>query len=220
MSPLFWIAIIIAAVILLLVSTRGSQRRDNLRMFASNRDWRFEPRLTNWRSLGFHELPLCRRGYGRRCDNVTHVDIPEARRAILCDYVYFTQAGQYAQSVRQTVLFAEVPDAGFPTFALAPETIFHRIGEWFGWTDIDFPTHADFSHNYRLVGDDEAAARAVFTPAVIEFIERQPTPRLHVESASGWVAIYRHFRTVPTDETAEFLADAQQLLRALHDARG
>jgi hypothetical protein len=42
-----------------------------------------------------------------------------------------------------------------------------------GYKDIDFDLYTGFSKRYLLMGEDEAEIRALFTPKLIEFIEKE-----------------------------------------------
>ncbi len=54
---------------------------------------------------------------------------------------------------------------------LIPENIFHKIGQLFGYQDIDFLEHPQFSRQYLLRGDCEDKIRQLFNYRVISLYE-------------------------------------------------
>jgi len=82
--------------------------------------------------------------------------------------------GKSKRSYQQTVTqFISPAVASLPAFMVRPEGIFDKLVHMFGFKDIDFPEHPTFSKKNMLRGTDEAAIRAVFTPEVISFFERE-----------------------------------------------
>ncbi len=100
-----------------------------------------------------------------------------------------------------------------PDFVLAPENLFHKIGQAFGYQDIDFESHPDFSKRYLLRGPDEAAIRAAFAPAALSYLEQHVG--WHVEVKDETAAVYRAGKRVKPEDLPTFLEDARAILRVL-----
>jgi hypothetical protein len=79
-----------------------------------------------------------------------------------------------------------------PAFVLFPEGFLAKMGKMFGRTDINFPDSPEFSRKYILRGDDEAAIRAIFTPALRQALENQD--RVTIEGAGPLLFIFRKGR--------------------------
>lgn len=100
-------------------------------------------------SLGqFH---LFSQGHARKlanvmCGSANGIDVA------LMDYRYTTGSGKNAQTHSQTVIRFRSGLLQLPDFTLRPERVFHRIGEVFGYKDIDFSTHPGFSKQYLQQG--------------------------------------------------------------------
>ena len=61
------------------------------------------------------------------------------------DYSYVTGSGKSRQTWSQTVITFEFDEPILPKFSLRPESVFDKIGKWFGYNDIDFESHPRFS---------------------------------------------------------------------------
>ncbi|MHC4991977.1 MAG: hypothetical protein ACYTGC_13465, partial [Planctomycetota bacterium] len=91
---------------------------------------------------------------------------------------------------------------------------YHKLAEALGMRDIDFEDFPEFSKKYALSGPNDEEIRKVFTPDVIDQLrhrERRPC----VESAGGWLLVYRHGRRQPPDRIYEFLEEAFEICNQL-----
>ncbi|MFL6588692.1 MAG: hypothetical protein ACJ8M4_00820 [Chthoniobacterales bacterium] len=93
------------------------------------------------------------------------------------------------QTYEQTIARIQSPLLKLPSFNLVPETIFKTVGKMFGGSDIDFPEAPGFNDQYILRGGNEAALRAIFTPALRRFL--QPLQHLTIEGADDVLFVYR-----------------------------
>ena len=79
-----------------------------------------------------------------------------------------TNGRRYPVQASQTVFRFQSQRMNLPGFVLSPESILDKIEDVFGYyQDIDFQQHPAFSRRYLLTGDNEAAIRKLFTPAVL-----------------------------------------------------
>lgn len=71
-----------------------------------------------------------------------------------------------------TAILCRGQSVTLPNFLLVPENSMVKLGERLGgFKDIDFASHAGFSNNYSLSGDNEEQIRKVFAPAVLDLLE-------------------------------------------------
>ena len=126
------------------------------------------------------------------------------------DYAYTTGGGKHSQHWRQTVIFFERDDMSLPKFTLRPENIFHKIGQVFGYKDIDFDSHPEFSKRYLLRGEDEEAVRATFGEEARSFYESDL--KLSTEAAGPQLIHYRSGKRVSPDEISEFIKQGVRVL--------
>jgi hypothetical protein len=108
------------------------------------------------------------------------------------------------------VLSIEGSKLNFPKFELEPENTFHKIGQVFGYQDIDFESFPIFSKKYLLRGNDEAKIRELFTPEVIKFFERNQN--IHIEAQGNTLIFYRPSKRCKPDEIKGFYQDGQVAL--------
>lgn len=155
---------------------------------------------------GFH---LFSQGRNRTVKNLLRGKAGGLEVAIF-DYAYTTGSGKNRHTWHQTVLAFEVDDADLPGFSLRPESVFHKIGQWFGYRDIDFATHPHFSKKFLLRGEDEEAVRAVFKDHVLEHYER--CGGVCTEGCGGRLVYYRSQRRVAPAEVRPFLEEGFQML--------
>ncbi len=126
------------------------------------------------------------------------------------DYAYTTGGGNHLQHWRQTVIFFERDDMSLPKFTLRPENIFHKIGQVFGYKDIDFDSHPEFSKRYLLRGENEEAVRATFGDDACSFYESDL--KLSTEAAGPQLIHYRSGKRVSPDQISEFIKQGVRVL--------
>ena len=127
----------------------------------------------------------------------------------LMDYSFWKGSGKHRHVIRQTLALISDKRYELPSFVLAPENFFSRFKENFGAQDIDFEAFPNFSQMFNLRGDDEAAVRALFTPAIIRELERHPG--ITLEGRAGNLLIFRFKKRVKPENFPRFLEEAQQL---------
>jgi len=127
------------------------------------------------------------------------------------DYAYVTGGGKSRRTWKQTVLAFEFDDPDLPGFSLRPETWFHKVGQWFGYKDIDFDTHPKFSRQYLLrSGEREDDVRALFNDHVLEYYEAHPN--VCTEACGHRLVHYRAQKRIGPAEVREFLEEGFEVL--------
>ena len=164
-----------------------------------------DPNLLD-RLKGFH---LFSQGHSKKIANVL-VGKAGALDVAVFDYAYTTGGGKHSQHWRQTVIFFERDDMSLPKFTLRPENIFHKIGQVFGYKDIDFDSHPEFSKRYLLRGENEEAVRATFGDDPRSFYETDL--KLSTEAAGPQLIHYRSGKRVSPDEISEFIKQGVHVL--------
>lgn len=134
------------------------------------------------------------------------------------DYSYATGGGNSARRHRFAMMLWESPDTRLPRFSLAPEGFFQRLGQRFGVKDYDFTEDPEFSRAYQLQGDDEAAVRALFTPARRAYLlaagaTMEKPRRHHLAGAGSRLLWWRNGRLPGLEELDQFLADGDAVRR-------
>jgi hypothetical protein len=159
-------------------------------------------------------LHLLTRGHGQRARNLMRGQADGAP-AVVLDYQYTTGSGKNSHTHRQTVVI--YPGVGaaaaVPEFTLGPEHWWDRVGQVFGYQDIDFEASDEFSKRYLLRGPDETAIRAAFGPTVLGFFAQNQG--WSVESAGGALAVYRADKRSKPEEMQPFVAETAAVRRAL-----
>lgn len=181
------------------------KRRETLRRTASELGLEFAPKPNDLLRAPLTRLALFNKGRGCRAKNALSGQIEDIRVAIF-DYRCTTGSGKNSSTHRQTVAAFEIPQSAFPAFEMRPEHIFHKIGNVFGYRDIDFDDYPSFSARYHLRGENEEAIRALFGAEVIEFFSGRN--KLWIEARGSVVIIYRAGRRVKPGEISALLADS------------
>ena len=155
-----------------------------------------------------HTFPLFSKGHNRKISNVIKGDT-EAIDIFVFDYEYTTGHGNSRNTSRQTVMLFRTADLRLPSFALRPENVFHKIGNLFGYQDIDFEQAQDFSSRYLLKGQDEAAVRDLFTQNVLFTYEQNQG--WCTEGDDDTLVVYRASKRVAPDDIPMFMDDGISL---------
>lgn len=180
------------------------QRRVGMQAAATAMGFRYEEQSELWREL---ELPLFRQGHSQKASSVMTGETA-GHPVTVMDYQYTIGHGKNRHTNVQTVTLFHTLGRGLPAFDLAPEHIFHKIGQVFGYQDIDFDSSEEFSKQYLLRGEDESAIRAAFGPTVLAFLTGEPGWSVQVRGEK--LAAYRRGRCEPAQIPA-FLADCLRI---------
>jgi hypothetical protein len=121
---------------------------------------------------GFHHFPLFNRGHSKRIRNLMEGAV-EGLDVAVFDYRFTVGGGKNSHTYSQTVCAVRDRRLRLPVFELKPESIWNKLGALFGYEDIDFEEHPEFSRKYHLSGVGEAAVRALFRPEVRDALERR-----------------------------------------------
>jgi hypothetical protein len=169
--------------------------------------------------LGFEFLPkgapglfkelqrfnLFMQGHSKRLYNLMRGVANDLEVAVF-DYNYTIGAGKHQQVVSQTVVCFRLARGNLPAFSLRPETFWHKIGQWFGYQDINFESHPKFSGKYLLRGTDEAAIREVFADHVLSYYEEAGT-NLCTEGNGDVLLFHRQGRRIDPKDVRGLLED-------------
>lgn len=177
--------------------------------------WRFEANPGFAIVPGLERFGLFNEGHSRQTRNLLAGE-KDGHRVAVFDYTYVVGAGKSQSIFRQTVLHLHAPELALPGFVLRPEHIFHRIGEMFGYRDIDLEVDPDFSSRYLLRGQDEAAIRTAFDPMVREFYDRNP--KSCTEAAGPDLLLWRSATAVAPDEIEPLVERGLSLAARLRES--
>jgi hypothetical protein len=148
-------------------------------------------------SIGFH---------GRRVRNVISGHLDDANIWLFSYDI--PGAGQYGGQSERTVALFSSESIYLPDFDLQPESIGDKIKSTFGYQDIDFESHSQFSFSYLLRGEAEYAIRRIFTDEVLTFFSNHTG--LYVE-ARGNKLIYYRGKRVKTRDMPSFLDEGKTI---------
>jgi hypothetical protein len=184
------------------------QRTEKFAQVAAEMGFDFEPVSPTWNQFG--SLPLFSRGHSKKARNVLR-KVVRGSELTLIDYQYTVGSGKHRRTYRVTVAVFCADGNQFPAnFELRPEGFWHKVGSYFGYQDIDFESHPNFSNAYLLRGTHEAAIRNCFTPQVLEHFEQDPA-KWCVETRGNRIAIYQQQRRVKPEELKQFLTDSTRV---------
>ena len=213
--PVLIVAAIIVGVLALIgtivvVALKAEKKRSEALQAAAERmkftfSRKGDPNLLD-RLKNFH---LFSQGHSKKIANVL-MGKAGALDVAVFDYAYTTGGGKHSQHWRQTVIFFERDDMSLPKFTLRPENIFHKIGQVFGYKDIDFDSHQEFSKRYLLRGEDEEAVRTTFGEEARSFYESDL--KLSTEAAGPQLIHYRSGKRVSPDHISEFIKQGVRVL--------
>ena len=163
----------------------------------------------------FDTFKLFKRGKKRRVTNLVEGDSGDVKISIF-DYQFLTGGKKSKVLYRQTVVALRSDQLRFPEFSIRPEIFLDKLGPALGLQNLDFDTHPEFSKRFVLEGPDEAAIRSYFTPAVLEFFERNPTHSL--EAHKDTLFFYHENKLSKVEELKDLLAQAYEAFNTLKEA--
>jgi hypothetical protein len=144
-------------------------RVEALRSKAATMEMKFHLEDSHMLADQLSEFKLFNQGTSRKVKSVmTKSDGLESE--FLFDYSYTIQAGNTRVKHNQTVLFLNSKKLSLPEFILKPENFFDKIISAFGYTDINFESHQEFSKKYNLKGEYEPLIRKYFNKSVLDLL--------------------------------------------------
>ncbi len=160
-----------------------------------------------------HEnFELFSKGQSREFKNEIWGDDKENNVSIF-GYCYTEGHGKNSTTYNQTVLSIECSNLKSPHFQLKPENAFHKIGQVFGYQDIDFELYPTFSKTYLLRGNDEMKIREFFTPKAIKFFELNQG--IYIEAQGNILIFYKPSKRCKPNEIKALYRDGQAVLSNL-----
>lgn len=184
------------------------ERTAALREVAERLGWSFREKAGREVIPDAERFELFTQGHSRKVSNFMAGGADGGRAAVF-DYRYTIGGGKSQTTYLQTVACVHAKEVELPLFSLRPEHLFHRIGQVFGYQDIDLERHPVFSDAYLLRGSDEAGVRAAFTPAVVEFFEERQ--RICCTGAGPVLYLWRTGRRAKPEEVEGLVAEALEL---------
>ncbi len=146
----------------------------------------------------------------RRQDGLMEFDIS------IFDYSFQRGLGSRAENREfQTVFFLQSGQLGLPQLWLQPETLAHKLGELFGFKDIDFVRYPKFSGQYRLTGADEEYIRHHFTDEVLNYFTLNKG--WSMEGLGFYLLFYRKGMLIPSAQIEAFYRRGQEIYQLMTD---
>ena len=202
----------LVGVIIVIAIKRDKKRTEDLAAAAARMNFTFSKEASPHLLRTLEHLELFSRGRSKKIRNVLGGRAGDLDVSVF-DYRYTTGGGKNSSTWRQTVMLFESDGLEFPQFALRPEHVFHKIGQLFGYQDIDFATHEEFSKRYLLRGKDEDAVRNTFSSEALSFYETDRT--LSTEAQGRQLIHYRAAKRVGPESIQDFIAEGVRVLTLL-----
>jgi len=200
------------SAILLLATFLYRRKKENERSVALDRaalklGFKFNETPSHDLKGSFEHFDLFTRGRSGRIKNVMQ---GRSRSLDIClfGYSYTVDSGKSSRTYYQSVISFSNEELFFPNFDLRPENFMHKIGKLFGYQDINFDNHANFSSSFLLRGEDEKAIRSLFNTNLLNYL--QSKTNISIESRGGKMIIYVHGLRVKPEEMKDFYRGSQK----------
>ena len=212
--PIILLVVLVVVMLFVFVQRQRKQRTAAMRELARQMGFEFQETSEGVPGPIPADLHLFRQGSSSASRDILHGDI--GRYEVWSfDFTYRTQSGNNQKhAVTQSVAALRRNGRELPAFELRPENVLHRIGQAFGYQDIDIPEDEGFSKRYLLRGEDETAVRTLFPSYVREHLKRSEEGWC-LEGEGAWVIAYRHRKKRRPEEVRTFLEEARTLVDML-----
>jgi carbonic anhydrase len=215
--PLLFFGLLFGGSIYAIVSYRDRERLRKIEEQARSLGWTFRRQPTR----ADNDLPigcyLAETGRNPAVSNVLEIARTDELNFVLFDYEYTVSYGKSEHTPHQTIARIKSPLLKLPSFLLFPETIFSKIAKVFGQTDVNFEDSPVFSDQYILRGQNEAALRAIFSPALRNALE--PLEHLTIEGADDVLFIFRCERRIKAEEFVSRIEEGKRILKLFFEAQ-
>jgi len=197
-----------AACALLIGYIYEKKRTEALKLIAKNLVFSFSKRGRHRTEQKHQNFQLFSKGHGGKVIN----EMWGSRNGIdisIFGYQYTEGYGKNSSTYNQTVVTMDRKKLTYPTFELKPENTFHKIGQVFGYQDIDFDTFPEFSKSYLLRGDNESEIRQLFTPRIISFFESNKN--ICIEAHNNTLIFYKPSKRCKPKDIEALLNEGQRI---------
>jgi len=204
MNPIYYLfgTILIIGVIFYVFWFIEKKRSKQLALISERLKLNFSHKDNSALFKRMNKLHLFSVGRSKKIKNLMEGEANNAELAVF-DYQYTTGGGQHSHTSRQTVFCIWSPKLYLPKFSMRPEGIFHKIGSAFGYQDIDFDSHPEFSKKYLLKGDNEESIRQLFNNKLLNDIESQKN--ICIEGEGNQLVFYSYKKRIKPDDIENFM---------------
>jgi hypothetical protein len=214
MSAAWFLAVVVFIGALGGLSWLGAKRRrEALQALARRMGFTYSEQA----SCSLSGLPLFERGRSRSAHNALSGSA-SGHPVTLMDYRYTVGSGKNRRTHTQTVALFSEAGGDLPELALLPESLVHKIGQIFGYQDIDFEADPEFSRRFLLRGADEARIRTLFDASLRAACCRH-FDGWTLEVGGGRVLVFRAGKTVGAEEIRAFLSTSSRIVETLQGKR-
>jgi hypothetical protein len=194
------------------------QRTEALESLAWKLDLDFQPKDEFGLLSYMKDFKLFRRGGRKRIYNIMRTKDEQFDQHGIFDYRYTVSTGNSSRVFRQTVFFCHSKSLFLPPFRMIPEHIFHQIGEWFGFKDIDFVAFPTFSSRYYLKSEDPDAIRKIFPQSLLQYFSQ--VKGWSMEGVGYYLVWYRHNKRANIQTIPDFYQTGLVIRDAFREASG
>lgn len=188
--PFVILSVIIGLFVIIAVYSwqKDKERTRVLQATAGQLGWSFAASAPLNMIPGLERFALFNQGRSKEIKNFMYGEASGIKAAVF-DYVYVTGYGKNRQTHSQSIVYLEPTYLSLPYFSLRPENVLLKIFTAFGYQDIDFGQRPEFSRQYILRGQDEAAIRRTFNDGLLSFYETYP--RTCTDGGGNQLFVYR-----------------------------
>lgn len=198
-----FIALFATAIVISIVLDR--KRTEAIKQLAATMGFDYREHPQTYLPDTIWQFDLFNKGRNRRLKHLIQGTQEEAIVSV-SDYQYTTGTQKNRTTHNQTVVFIESDRLNLPNFLLIPENIFHKVGNVFGYKDIDFDSHPEFSSQYLLKGTDEESIRSLFHDGILNIYQRHPGTS--TEGLDTLLIYYRKGQRFKPDQWQNLLNEA------------
>ena len=212
--PLFFGFILLFIGIVVVALLTEKKRTKAFMLLSSKYGFRFEKNPADDIVKELNYFSLFKRGRSKKVYNVISMTKDNVSWKVF-DYRYATGSGKNSSIHNQTVALQQIANLKLPFFSITPESFFHRIGDVFGYSDIDFEEYPEFSKNYFLKGSDEEEIRKLFSKDVIRYFEQEKNI-INIEAAGDVILVYKPSKRIKPVELSSFMKKAEEVVSVFH----
>ena len=129
------------------------------------------------------------------------------------DYRYVTGGGKSSHTHNFTLALFDLKTPNAPVFELKPESFIYKIGELFGFKDIDIPSSPLFSDKYRLTGTNETEVLAFFNPGTVAYFEQHLG--WQAQGAGRYLLVFKGERLIKPDAYQNFMEETKNMVSSI-----
>jgi len=104
---------------------------------------------------------------------------------------------------RQTIFYVVSNQMDLPDLDIKPESLWHKVKQFFGWDDVDFDKNQQFSKMYSVTSDDKQKLKSIVSERFMDLLDDEKV--WWIEGHDNEMIVFQKDKLVEPAQLDDFL---------------